>query len=208
MVQIKKKKLGKAILAAAQTLFREKGYIGTRMTEIAAAADTSVSNLYVYFPSKLHLMYEVYTPMVTSRMMRLSNEAQSIADPRKRLQLIFLTLWRDLPQDENGFAQNLMQAIVTAPEGMDKPHYPLSWLEEATNELIKSCLPEERHFLVADQAIAFLAWMAFDGFVANLGKGEDRDIERVVEHFTAMLLGSATGTVGDAALHLGEPPAP
>ncbi len=189
MVQIKKKKLGDAILSAAQKLFSEKGYLGTRMAEIAAEVGTSVSNLYVYFPSKLHLLYEVYTPMVTSRMMRLSNEAQSISDPRKRLQLIFLTLWRDLPQDDNGFARNLMQAIITAPDGMEKPHYPLIWLEEITNDLIKSCLPEERHFLVDDRTIAFLAWMAFDGFVANLGKGEDRDIERVVDHFTDMLLG-------------------
>lgn len=189
MVQIKKKKLGSAILAAAQALFREKGYLGTRMAEIAAEVGTSVSNLYVYFPSKLHLFYEVYTPMVTSRLMRLSNEARSISDPRKRLQLIFRTLWRDLPRDDNGFARNLVQAIVTAPEEMEKPHYPLNWLEETTNDLIKSCLPEERHYLVEGKTIAFLSWMAFDGFVVNLGKGEDRDVDRIVEHFTDMLLG-------------------
>jgi len=200
MVQIKKRKLGDAILAAAQSLFREKGYLGTRMSEIAAVVHTSVSNLYVYFPSKLHLFYEVYTPMVTSRLMRLSNEARSICDPRKRLQLIFLTLWRDLPRDDNGFAQNLMQAIITAPEGMEKPHYPLNWLEEITNDLIKSCLPKERHFLIEDRTIAFLAWMAFDGFVANLGKGEDRDVDRVVEHFTDMLLGGDENTLAKNGL--------
>lgn len=189
MVQVRKKKLGDAILVAAQALFREKGYLGTRMAEIAAEARTSVSNLYVYFPSKLHLVYEVYTPMVTSRMMRLANEAQSISDPQKRLKLIFRTLWRDLPQEDNGFARNLMQAIITAPEDMEKPHYPLNWLEEFTNDLIRSCLPPHRQFLIEDRTIAFLAWMAFDGFVANVGKGEDRDIEGVVEHFTDMLLG-------------------
>jgi hypothetical protein len=145
------------------------------------------------------LLYEVYAPMVTSRMMRLSNEAQSIADPRRRLQLILLTLWRDLPQDDNGFARNLMQAIVTSPNGTDKPHYPLNWLEETTNDLIKSCLPRERHFLVEDQTIAFLVWMAFDGFVANVGQGEDRDIQRLVEHFTYMLLGSDQRTPGGPA---------
>jgi len=189
MVQIKKRKLGNAILAAAQALFREKGYLGTRMAEIAAAVDTSVSNLYAYFPSKLHLFYEVYTPMLISRLMRLSNEARSIGDPRRRLRLIFLTLWRDLPRDDNGFARNLMEAIITAPEGMEKPHYPLNWLEEVTNDLIGSCLPRERQYLVEDRTIAFLSWMAFDGFVANLGKGEDRDIDRIVEHFTDMLMG-------------------
>lgn len=189
MVQTKKKKLGAAILAAAYDLFRAQGYLGTRMSEIAAAVGTSVSNLYVYFPSKLHLLYEVYTPMVTSRMMRLANESQSIKDPHKRLRLIFLTLWRDLPQEDNGFARNLMQAIITSPEGLQKPHYPLNWLEEFTNDLIRSCLPEHRHFLVEDRSIAFLAWMAFDGFVANVGKDEDRDIEKVVMHFTDMLLG-------------------
>ncbi|MDT8320411.1 MAG: TetR/AcrR family transcriptional regulator [Xanthomonadales bacterium] len=189
MVQVKKKKLEAAILDAARELFRVKGYLGTRMSEIAATAGTSVSNLYIYFPSKLHLLYEVYTPMVTSRMMRLANESQSIKDPEKRLRLIFLTLWRDLPREDNAFARNLMQAIITAPEGLEKPHHPLSWLEEFTNDLIKTCLPESRHFLVEDRTIAFLAWMAFDGFVANVNKEEDRDIEKLVVQFTDMLLG-------------------
>lgn len=189
MAQIKKKEMRQAILAAAYPLFRAKGYLKCRMNEIAAAAGTSVANLYVYFPSKLHLFYEVYSPIVTSRMMKLANEADSIGDPRKRLRLIFLTLWRDMPGEDNAFARNLMQAIVTAPAGVEKPHDPLRWLEGFTSNLIKACLPEHRHFLVKDSMISFLAWMAFDGFVANVSKGEDRDIDTIVEHFTDMLLG-------------------
>lgn len=82
---------------------------------------------------------------------------------------------------------------IAAAVGTEKPHYPLNWIEEFTNDLIRSCLPAERHFLVEDRTFAFLSWMAFDGFVASIGKGEERDVDRVVEHFTDLLPGEDAG---------------
>jgi hypothetical protein len=44
---------------------------------------------------------------------------------------------------------------------------------------------------VKDTKISFLAWMAFDGFVVNVGKNEDRDMDTLVNHFADLLLGQA-----------------
>lgn len=47
---------GAAILNAALAAFGEKGFNGASMRDIARGAETSLSNLYNYFPSKSHLL--------------------------------------------------------------------------------------------------------------------------------------------------------
>ena len=49
-----------AIIDAALTLFREKGYDATTMRAIAAEAGVSVGNAYYYFASKEHLIQAFY----------------------------------------------------------------------------------------------------------------------------------------------------
>lgn len=190
MAQVKKSERRAAILKSASRLFRKKGYLGCRMEEIAADAGTAVANLYVYFPSKLHLFYAVWTPFMQARMQRLADDARALDDPRERLRFIFLTLWRDMPREDNGFAKNLIEAIVTAPPDVEKPHDILKWCEVFLNDLIQECLPARRKFVAMDTMLSFLSWMAFDGFVVNVGKNEtrSRDMNALVDHFADMLL--------------------
>jgi AcrR family transcriptional regulator len=152
-----------------------------------------VANLYVYFPSKLHLFYAVWTPMMKARMHKLADDARDIGDRRQRLRFIFLTLWRDIPREDNAFANNLIQAIATTTSDIEKPHDILKWCEDFLNDLIRECLPPQRQFLAMDTKISFLSWMAFDGFVVNVGKNEDRDMDTLVNHFSDLLLGQAYG---------------
>ena len=49
-----------AIIDAALSLFREKGYEATTMRAIAAEAGVSVGNAYYYFASKEHLIQAFY----------------------------------------------------------------------------------------------------------------------------------------------------
>lgn len=160
------------------------------MEAIASDAGTAVANIYVYFPSKLHLFYDVWTPMIESRMRQLADEARDIEDARERLRYIFLTLWRDMPREDNQFAKNLIEAIVTAPDDVEKPHEILQWCEDFLNDLIRECLPAKRQPLAADTKLSFLSWMAFDGFVVNAGKHESskRNMELLVDHFVDLLV--------------------
>lgn len=188
MAQVKKKEKRVAILESASRLFGEKGFLGCRMEEIAADAGTAVANLYVYFPSKLHLFYAIWTPLMQARMLKLADDARQIDDPGRRLRFIFFTLWHDMPREENAFAKNLIEAIVTAPPEVEKPHDILKWCEVFLNDLIRECLPDERKFVATDTTIAFLSWMAYDGFVVNVGKGERRNTGAIVEHISDLLL--------------------
>jgi AcrR family transcriptional regulator len=189
MAQVKKRERRDAILDSAYRLFRENGYSKCRMEEIAGDAGTAVANLYVYFPSKLHLFYAVWTPLLQARMQKMADDARAIDDSQRRLRFIFLTLWRDIPREDNAFANNLIQAISTATSDIEKPHDILKWCEDFLNDLIRECLPRRRKFLAIDSKISFLSWMAFDGFVVNVGKNEERNMETLVDHFVGLLLG-------------------
>lgn len=189
MAHVKKEQVREAILCSAYELFRAKGDSNCPMSEIARAAGTSVANLYVYFPSKLQLFYEMYAPIITSRLTKLASDAQNMGAREERLRYILQTLWRDIPKEDNAFARNLIQAVATTSMDVDKPHEPLKWNVEFIHGLILSCLPEQRRFLFQDSTVSFLVWMAFDGFAVNVGRGEDRDFDIMVEHFADMLLG-------------------
>ncbi len=52
----KKERLRRAILEAAERLFGEQGFQGTRISDIDAAADIGEATLYRYFPSKEELL--------------------------------------------------------------------------------------------------------------------------------------------------------
>ncbi|AKA67772.1 TetR/AcrR family transcriptional regulator [Clostridium scatologenes] len=59
MVQVKKDEVKKAIENAAVDIFLEKGYLNTKMSHIAAKANISVGNIYIYFNNKEELFYTV-----------------------------------------------------------------------------------------------------------------------------------------------------
>lgn len=190
MAQVKKSEKRDAIRSSAYKLFKEKGYLKCQMTDIAKSAGTAVSNIYVYFPSKLELFYDVYIPIINARMEELETQVNRTKSPRARLKLILLTLWQDLPNEDNCFAHNLMQAIITTPPDKEKPHSPLSSLEGFINDLIISCLPKNRQFILKDSLISFLFWMAFDGFTINVKVNELRDTEALVNHVCDLLMGN------------------
>src|SRR3546814_920933 len=110
MVQVKKPAQRETILKRAFQLFARKGFKKTTMAEIAAASNMTVANIYVYFPSKLHLLYEIYQPLLKNQLSALADEVRVVDDPRERLRRIFMGLWETIPATHNGFANNLMQA--------------------------------------------------------------------------------------------------
>ena len=71
MAQVKKPEVEAAILEGAYDLFLRKGYSATSLAEIAASASISTSNIYVYFPSKLKVLFALYDPWLRERVERL-----------------------------------------------------------------------------------------------------------------------------------------
>lgn len=71
----------RAILDAARGLFREKGYTGTTMPQIAEAAELAPGTLYLYFQGKDALYAELLTEGYDILQDRLEQQALSDAEP-------------------------------------------------------------------------------------------------------------------------------
>lgn len=165
MAQTKKAEVREAILAAGLHLFSTRGYSATTLSAIAAAAGTATANVYVYFDSKLAVLYAIYTPWLQARLLALERDLAATGDARTRLRRLLQTLWRDIPAEQNGFAINMMQAISTvAPQDGYKPTL-LHWMEQRLDAMLAALLPPARRRATDTAALAHLLVMAFDGFI-------------------------------------------
>ncbi|MEV5407176.1 TetR/AcrR family transcriptional regulator, partial [Streptomyces albidoflavus] len=113
MAQVKKAHVREAIVDGAYKLFRKQSYLGTSVADIGRAAGIAPSNVYVYFRSKFEIFYAVYEPWLNQRLGQLERELATIDDADERLLHIVRTVWIELPVEDNGFANNLMQAVST-----------------------------------------------------------------------------------------------
>jgi len=165
VAQTKKMEVQRAILDAAQQAFSKNGYSNASISQIAKLANVSPANVYVYFPSKLDILFAIYDPWLTRQFDELERALVRIDDPSKRLNIILSTLWRDIPSADNGFANNMMQALstTTAREGY-KPTLRFA-AETRLSHMLEECLPNLGRSRVSD--LASVLFMAFDGFIVN-----------------------------------------
>ncbi len=192
MVQVKKPQARAAILEAAQRLFRRQSYHTTTLAQIARAAGMSTANLYVYFDSKLDILYAVYEPWMHARLNRLQRRVNRTDLPLVRLRLILRTLWRDIPAEENGFVNNIVQALSTAGPGETYKPALLNWMAERIAAMIREALPPARRSVVDKTRLAHLLVMALDGYsihkhINPRGAADDATIDAMAK----LLLGVA-----------------
>jgi AcrR family transcriptional regulator len=168
VAQVKKAAVREAIINSAFKLFSAKGYSNATLSEIAAGADVSPANVYVYFKSKLDVLFAIYDPWLRDRLTGLEAELAGIPDPGERLRHIFTTLWRGVPAESNGFANNIIQALSTStPEEGYEPKL-LRWSVQRLGAMIGACLTAAQRERIDVEALAHLAFMAFDGFSLNV----------------------------------------
>jgi AcrR family transcriptional regulator len=165
VAQIKKIEIKQAILDAAYELFSKHGYSDTNITDIARSAGVAPANVYVYFRSKLEILFSIYEPWLIKQFDDLERSLLRIREPRLRLRRILATLWRNIPSADNGFANNMMQAIstTTVREGYS-PTLRLA-IEERLAKLLDDCLPSLDH--LRSRELANILLMAFDGYALN-----------------------------------------
>jgi len=167
VAQVKKAAVREAIIGSAFRLFSTRGYNGATLTQIAAGANVSAANVYVYFRSKLDILFAIYDPWLRDRLTRLEADLATIPEPRARLAAIVTTLWRDIPAESNGFANNIMQALsgATPEEGYDPAL--IHWCEATVARLIRDSLPPSRRGRLDLAALSHVLFMAFDGYAMN-----------------------------------------
>lgn len=188
MVQVKKETVRKAILDSAHEMFSERGYHGTTLLDIARLAGTGVSSLYSYFPSKIHLLYAVVEPWYKAAFERLEDRVNVLTRPRDRLRCILLGIWRDMPMENIGLANSLMQALASAEPGEKKPAPLLRWTEDKVMAMMKSTLPVRPGRPINYDLLPNLVMMAYDGFVINRRLNDVRDMEMLVNTMCDIIL--------------------
>jgi AcrR family transcriptional regulator len=165
MVQRKKEGVRDAILEAAFRLFSEQGYSETSIPGIAREAGISTANVYVYFASKIDILFQLYAPWLEERLDKLERAQARVADPQDRLRRLLLALWRDLPRESNGFANNVMQAVSTSSGNGDYSPQLRELFQGRVAGWIRECMgTSERE----SELVAGVVLMAFDGFAMNV----------------------------------------
>lgn len=190
MAQVKKPEISAAILRSATTLFSRKGYTGTTLSEIAAAAGISTASLYVYFKSKLEILYAIYDPWVRKRLGQLEDEITRQNGARRKIRRVVETLWHDMPAERHGFVLNILQAISNAtPRDHYKPTL-IQWMEEIIERMLRGAVPPARRNAISRARYAHLLVMAFDGFILYRRTHPKARLDRqMVEAVVDMILG-------------------
>ncbi len=191
MAQVKKTEVREAMLNSAFDLFRRQGYARTTLAQIAAGAGVAPSSIYVYFGSKLDLLFEVYRPWLMERLDALDARLVGIADPRERLRALLHAVWRDLPEDDNGFANNLVQAISNLDPDEAYSRDLLDACENRISAMLRSCLPPDRLALADERnLLSHILFMAQDGFAIGYKlNGPSKRMDAMVDAMCALLEG-------------------
>jgi AcrR family transcriptional regulator len=102
------------LLSAAADVFAERGYDGTRVADIAAAAGVSNGALYAHFGSKAELLVDA----LRTHGRRLLAEALA-ADPDRSVTDLLLAIGRWLPRRRDARSYLIVEALVAARRDQD-----------------------------------------------------------------------------------------
>lgn len=191
MVQVKKAAIHDAIRNAAFDLFSENGYSRTTIAQIARKAEITTSNFYRYYDSKLDVLFEVFTPWFRAHLDDLETRVAEIDDPRERLRTVFLGLWRDIPRADNGFNNNIVEALATFTPDDRYSKALLLESEKRVSDMIAGCVSADRAALFSDNKLAHMMFMGGDGFAINVKLGgPSPPVENIADMMCTLILGA------------------
>ncbi|MCD2246809.1 TetR/AcrR family transcriptional regulator [Listeria marthii] len=132
----------KRVKEAALTLFAEKGYDGTALSEIAKAVGIKTPSLYAHFPSKEALFLEIYQDSIQMELTELGRAAErEDLFGKEKLQAIFFvaTDFSSNP-DEKKFFQ---RAVFYPPKSLfQELKEETKTYEQLTNGILRETLGE------------------------------------------------------------------
>jgi AcrR family transcriptional regulator len=209
MAQVKKVEVRERILAAATKLFAERSYALATISEIARAANTAPSNVYVYFRSKLEIVFAIYAPWLKEHLEALEQEVEALRTPKAKILRVVQKLWRDIPADRNAFANNLIQAVSSATQEDCYDPALLRWTEQKIATILSRALPPARAAEIDCLRFAHILMMAFDGFAVNQRINRAIDCDgRMIEEMCAAILGIRPGDLRPGRTDIDRVPSP
>ncbi|PZF90867.1 TetR/AcrR family transcriptional regulator [Listeria ivanovii] len=143
----------KLVKKAALSLFAEKGYDGTALSEIAKVVGIKTPSLYAHFSSKEALFLEVYQDSIQAELRELQQVSQkeSLAGEEKLRMIFFVATDFSSNPDEKKFFQ---RAVFYPPKSLFQE------LKEATRtyeQLTNGILRETLELIVTEAVL--VRWM-------------------------------------------------
>jgi AcrR family transcriptional regulator len=152
------------ITETAIASFRERGYDQTTIRLIASEADISVGNAYYYFPTKNHLVQELYLRVQGDHLARVADKLATTTDIAKRLEIALLGGLDALaPYHES--APGFLTAAIS-PTSAVSPFGPDSTVSrEMAIEVFRTVVDGSTNTIPADlkRQLPELLWMAYMG---------------------------------------------
>jgi AcrR family transcriptional regulator len=189
VAQVKKESVRLSILESAFHLFSERGYHDTTLQHIADGAGVGVGSVYSYFESKLQLLYAVFEPWQQDRYREMEQKVAKIKSRREKLNTILLSIWRDIPMQNIGLANSLMEALSSADPSVGKPSSLLRRTEVRLKVLLADVVPKSDVGRRNLDVLPNLILMAYDGFVINRRLNDVGDVEALAEAMCDFVLG-------------------
>jgi hypothetical protein len=139
----------------------------------------------------------VFGPWFSAHLDRLEVRLRRLRSPRAQLRAILLSLWRDIPEADNGFYNNLMQALATTTPSEGYSRDLITELESRFSEMIRATLPEARRHLLRRNLLAHALFMGSDGFAVNVKlNGPAPPVGDIVDLMCDLLIGDELGGQG------------
>ncbi|MEO0438191.1 MAG: helix-turn-helix domain-containing protein [Pseudomonadota bacterium] len=131
------------LLAAARSLFAEKGFYGASLALIAKELSVTKQTLLHHFTSKEQLYAEVLVEIAKSYLQLFEQMQTEHEDPRDRLEAVVLALGRGSPAEMQN-ARIVMRELLDNQHRADrvKNWYLRPWLDALTDTVLE--IPSER----------------------------------------------------------------
>ena len=155
-----------AILESALSLFRERGFEGTTMRDVARRAGVSAGNAYYYFAGKDHLVQGFYAESHAEHLARCEEALAATKDFQERLLLVFKTKL-ETSEPYHRFAGQLFK-VAADPQS---PLHPFSEASRPVREesiaLMARVLDGAKLKVPADlrAELPYLLWLQLMGIV-------------------------------------------
>jgi len=173
--------------------FRERGYEQTTLRLIAAEADVSVGNAYYYFPTKNHLVQELYEEVQREHRARVEPRLEGITGLAARLE-IALTTGLEALAPYHSAAPGFLAAAISPTSAVNPLSEGSTTARELAVSLFRDVVDGSSTVLPArlSAALPELLWFAYLGltlyWVYDRSPGQRRS--RTLLRRSCVLLGS------------------
>ena len=147
----------RAILAAAEAVFAERGFGGATMSAIAARAGSPKANIHYYFPTKERL-YRTVVERVLTAWLDAAASFDLSDDPVEALTAYIgakMDLAREMPLSSQIYASEIMRG---APVVQDYLETTLSAWVESRSAVVRRWIAEGKLRLLEPKYLFYLIW--------------------------------------------------